>query len=56
MSFISLFEQKTPKEIRELLTNDFNDFRNVYYNRHLKTHYGLIEVKVQEDRLNLFKT
>jgi len=88
MSIISLFEHKTPTEIGELLSYDFNDFvkrkiketidellegeiealfneafraangdfRNGYYYRHLKTHYGLIEVKVPRDRLNLFKT
>ena len=88
MSIIQLFEHKTPIEIGELLSTDFNefvkqkliesinellegeiealfndafkaqnqDFRNGYYYRHLKTHYGLIEVKVPRDRLNLFKT
>lgn len=86
--YLSLFEHKTPTEIGELLSSDFNnfikskikesidellegeieamfneafraqnqDFRNEYYYRHLKTHYGLIEVKVPRDRLNLFKT
>lgn len=47
-------------EIETLFNEAFkaqnNDFRNGYYYRHLKTHYGLIEVKVPRDWLNLFKT
>lgn len=88
MSILSLFENKQPQDIGELLLNDFNDFvklkikesldsllegeieamfneafkakngdfRNGYYYRHLKTNYGMIEVKIPRDRLNLFKT
>ncbi len=47
-------------EIEALFNEAFRaqnqDFRNGYYYRHLKTHYGLIEVRVPRDRLNLFKT
>ena len=32
------------------------DFRNGFYYRHLKTKYGIVEVKVPRDRLSLYKT
>lgn len=47
-------------EIEAMLSEAFRasnaDFRNGYYHRHLKTRYGVIEVRVPRDRLSLFKT
>lgn len=47
-------------EIETLLDEAFraknNDFKNGCYYPHLRSKFGMIEVKVPRDRLNLFKT
>lgn len=40
----------------EALRNETLDIRNGYYEMHLKTRYGSIEVSVPRDCLNLFET
>lgn len=55
-SIDELLEGEIEAMFNEAFRAQNQDFRNGYYYRHLKTHHGLIEVKVPRDRLNLFKT